>query len=308
MESRVNYTAVGLFVVVLLAALVAIFFWLSTSTNDEHYSEYVIYLREEVSGLSIQGAVRYNGVPVGHVKSITLVPSNPRLVKVMVNIKTGTPVNTSTVATLMSQGITGVDYIGLQSERVNAPPLTTRKDEQYPIIPSKPSLLMQLSEVLPEITRKVSQLSDSVSKVFDENNRLSVKKTLANLDGFTATLNKNAQTLTAVMRNLKQLTARGADASKALPGVMTELDRSLKSVQKAANTFAHVSHSAESTLDSSRLAINGVSQQLVPTTQQLLQHLNNMATNLQGITNQLQRNPSMFIRGRVPTSPGPGEK
>lgn len=308
MESRINYTAVGVFVVVLVAALLGIFFWLSARTGDQAYTEYGIYLRESVSGLNVQSMVRYNGVPVGYVKSINLVPSNPRLVKVMVNIKQGTPVNTSTIATLMSQGITGVDYIGLQSERVDAPTLMVMKGETFPIIPSKPSLLMQLSEVLPEITRKVSQLSDSVSKLFDEENQLNVKQTLANLNQFTKVLDDNSQNLTDVMGNLKNLTQQVSAASNSLPALIKQTRQSLHVADGALSSFKAASDTANRTLQSAQLTLSGLSQQVVPPTQQLLEHLNNMSVDLQTVVNQIKRNPAMFVRGRVPTPAGPGER
>src|SRR3990167_1696336 len=105
MEGKINYTAVGVFVIGLMVAGMIIFFWLELRKHDQTYDTYVVYLHEDVSGLSVDSAVRYNGVPVGFVKSIGLVPSNSQLVKVVVSIESDTPINVSTVGTLMSQGI-----------------------------------------------------------------------------------------------------------------------------------------------------------------------------------------------------------
>ena len=200
MEGKINYTAVGVFVIGLVIAGISIFFWLELRKHDQVYDTYVVYLSEDVSGLSIDSAVRYNGVPVGFVKSIGLVPSNSQLVRVVVSIESETPVNVSTVATLMSQGITGVDYLGLSSEQVDAPPLLLHPGEEYPVIPSRPSFLMQLSKVLPQLANNMSQLSNSISAVFDEKNRLAIAATLQNIQGITGTLNKRSDALMANMQ------------------------------------------------------------------------------------------------------------
>src|SRR5438874_2702089 len=99
---------VGLFVVVLTIALVIIFLWLNAIGTQKSYKTYLIYVKEDVTGLTLQSPVRYNGVPVGYVSGIELDPRNPQLVKISVKIEVGTPITTSTVATIQLQGITGV--------------------------------------------------------------------------------------------------------------------------------------------------------------------------------------------------------
>lgn len=277
MEGKINYTAVGIFVVSLIVSGMAIFFWLELRKHDQVYDTYVVYLHEDVSGLSVDGAVRYNGVPVGFVKSIGLVPSNSQLVKVVVSIERETPVNVSTVATLMSQGITGVDYLGLSSEQVDAPPLLLHPGEEYPVIPSKPSFLVQLSKVLPQLANNMSQLSNSISAVFDEKNRMAIAATLQNIQGFTKTLNlrsdalmTDAQSMLVEMRNTMKL--------------------------------------ADGTLIAGRTTMNNIGQQVLPPTLQALQKLNAIEVNLQTLTDALKRDPSVIVRGNAQVSLGPGEK
>jgi phospholipid/cholesterol/gamma-HCH transport system substrate-binding protein len=301
MEGRAKYLAVGIFIIALVCAAIAIFFWLTLRKHDQTYSTYVVYLHEEVSGLSVQSSVRYNGVPVGYVKSIGLVPSNPQLVKIMLDIEQNTPINTSTVATLMSQGITGIDYIGLQSQKVNAPPLTKHAGEDYPVIHSKPSLLMQLSEVIPEITQKVTQLSDSISTLFDKKNTDSIGATLQNVQVFTRALKDSSAQITESMASLQKILVHAQAASKGLPDLVESTTDTMKQLHSTAE-------SATNTMKAGRAAINALSQQLVPSAQQALQQLGNIEVNLQQFTSQLKRNPAMIIRGKQADMLGPGER
>ena len=53
MEPKVNYLLVGLFVVVLGAASLAVVLWLSKGDYRGVYDRYYTYMRESVSGLSV---------------------------------------------------------------------------------------------------------------------------------------------------------------------------------------------------------------------------------------------------------------
>ncbi len=115
MESKVNYTVVGIFVVLLTIAIIAAGFWLARGSQASVYHTYVTIMDESVSGLSEQAPVKFNGVSVGYVTSIALNYQNPQQVIVKMDIESGVPITTSTAATLLAQGITGITYVGLKA-------------------------------------------------------------------------------------------------------------------------------------------------------------------------------------------------
>lgn len=307
MGGKVSYTAVGAFIIGLLIAGISIFFWLQLHKHDQEYKNYAVYLHEEVSGLSVESAVRFNGVPVGYVKSIDLVPSNPQLVRVLLEIESKTPINTSTYATLVTQGITGVEYLGLKSSAVNAPPLVAAPNQPYPVIPAKPSLFMQLSEVLPQITKKISALSDNVSKVFDEGNRASLAQSLQNLKGFTQTLNANSARIDASMKSLQKVLKQSELVTQKMPAVVDQTKKTMIVLQKTAKHFDRTSEAATKAMKAGQVAVNSISQQIVPAAAITIQRLNIIESNLGTLTNTMKRNPSILIRGQQPIAPGPGE-
>ncbi|MDP2786291.1 MAG: MCE family protein, partial [Sulfurimicrobium sp.] len=62
METKVNYTIVGLFVILLFAALVAGILWLSGGAQyRKTYDTYLAYMNESVSGLNLNAPVKYRG-------------------------------------------------------------------------------------------------------------------------------------------------------------------------------------------------------------------------------------------------------
>ena len=68
MENKSHALAAGLFVVVLMALVIGLSLWLGR--DNTAYTRYELSTQERVSGLQMQAAVRYKGVPVGKVVGI----------------------------------------------------------------------------------------------------------------------------------------------------------------------------------------------------------------------------------------------
>jgi phospholipid/cholesterol/gamma-HCH transport system substrate-binding protein len=141
MEPKVNYTLVGLFVVLFTAALVGVVLWLGNGEYRTSYDRYYAYMQESVSGLSVNSPVKYRGVEVGRVKEIVLNPDNPEEVRLTMDIARGTPVKADTLAVLDTQGLTGLAIVNLTGGSRESPPLEAKPDQIYPVIKSGPSLL-----------------------------------------------------------------------------------------------------------------------------------------------------------------------
>ncbi len=201
MESKVNYTVIGLFVVLLTTALVIIVIVLSAK-HRKVYEHYLVYMNEAVIGLSVQAPVKFSGVDVGYVSKISLNPKNPQQVRLVLKIEKGTPINQSTMATLMAQGITGVTYIGLSAGAPTAPALVRRDGEQYPIIQSRPSVLVEISTALQKATEDLQIISTAFNRLFNDKNQAALSNILKNLSAaseqfpaFISTFNQAGQKL-----------------------------------------------------------------------------------------------------------------
>jgi len=297
LESKVNYTVVGLFVVLLGAALIFATFWLSNARRSQPYQTYIVIMHEAVSGLSTQAAVKFNGVQVGYIKSIALNPENPQEVRLILEIEQGTPITESTVAVLMAQGITGITYIGLKAKTARAPLLTAKPGQRYPVIPSVPSFLVQLDTVLQDVTTNLKALSKNFSGVFSQDNRLALSNTLNNIDKVTATLAKNSHQIDLSVKSASRLLHNTAVASEDFPEVIKELRSTLATVQDMTTRVAQTSDQ-----------VRNFSEQAMPSTVETLNRLRSVTVNLQQITREIARNPSVIVRGRALPPPGPGEQ
>jgi len=307
MESKVNYTVVGIFVIVLTTAFIMIVLWLSFFGHSKNYKTYLVMVREDVTGLSLEGPVRFNGVQVGYVNAIRLDAKNSRLVELELRIDSSVKITTSTYAILNAQGITGVIYVNLKASTEEAPLLVTLPGNPHPIIPSKPSFLMQLSEVLPEITKDIQRLSSNIAQVMSEKNRQAISASLQHISDFTKTLAENSENLTETLHLLHDTLSHAFIASKDMPKVMQKLNQTLSNVNILSLQATKTADSITETMQTSNIVLRNFSTQLVPNAQEALSSLNTATINVNHFIDELQRNPSMLVRGRGPIAPGPGE-
>lgn len=273
MDTNVNYTLVGAFVISLIAAIIIAIIWLSSGLSVIPYSTYMMYSQESVSGLSVDAPVEFNGVHVGSVESIELNTANLHLVKVLLKIKSSTPITKGTVATVTSRGITGVAFIALKDLGNDTNPLVAQPGEAYPVIQTAPSLFMRLDIALRRVSKNLQTVADSIHSLLDKENLQSIKNTLNHLDQFTATLADNSQKINTLLLNTTR-------ASQQLNPLLQYSTASMKTLN----------------------------DQTLPVTYKLLANLNDMTRTLKEVTIDLKQNPSILLRGTAPATLGPGEK
>ena len=160
---------VGAFVLLFGAALVGGTLWLSSGeAYRQSYQTYLVYMSESVAGLSPDATVSYRGVQVGRVRKIELAPNNGELVRLTLDIVKGTPIKQDTIAVLRTQGLTGIAHVELSGGSPSSPPLTAKPGEQYPVIPSGPSLLARLDTAVTDLLDNLNKSSSSLNAVLDD--------------------------------------------------------------------------------------------------------------------------------------------
>ncbi|HFU77402.1 MAG TPA: MCE family protein, partial [Epsilonproteobacteria bacterium] len=157
MNNRTNYTMVGVFVIVTIVLLTASIYWLMKPTDERKMNEYIVYFTESVSGLNIDSPVKYRGIPVGKVKSMEINPNNSEEIMIRISIRDKTPIKIDTVATLMSQGITGLNFIDLSKGSKEAQALLCSEENPIPVIPSAPSFFARFDDSIGTVSTQVSK-------------------------------------------------------------------------------------------------------------------------------------------------------
>ena len=144
----------------------------------------------------------------GSVTKLQLNRKDPHLVTVLMRIKSSTPITKGTVATLTSRGITGVAFIALKDMGTDPRALVTEPGQDYPVIPTSPSIFMRLDLALTKLTKNFETVADSIHALLDKGNLASIKKTLQHLDKVTGTLSKNSKKINTILTNTTNATEK----------------------------------------------------------------------------------------------------
>ena len=131
------------------------------------------------SGLHKGGAVNFDGVQIGEIKSLTL--DNPRKIVAFVMVDHSAPIRKDTIVGLEFQGLTGVAAIALVGGDASAPPVPLDVD-------GIPILTADLSE-----TQSIRDTLHNVDRMLVDN-RTTMKNALLNFETYTASLASQGDT------------------------------------------------------------------------------------------------------------------
>jgi len=292
MESRINYTLVGLFVLLLTAGLTYFVYWLGTHGGSEEYDCYRVYMSESVAGLSADASVKYMGVSVGTVEHIGINPVNPKQVELILKIRRGTPVTEDTTAQLKFFGITGLAFIELKGDGSDSP-LMKPGEGSMPVIPSKPSTLKRMDEALSLLASRSATALERIANLLSDKN----------LENFTVLLVETrflaAEMQTAIQR-FKMLIDQTSITEDRLVETAGKVKVASEQVRKMAQRLGTVYGEAGT-------AVTRDIHQSLELMNQLIMRLDMLAGETQRAVRRLEESPGDLLFRRTVPRPGPGE-
>jgi len=311
-ETKVNYTLVGAFVLGLSALLIAGVLWLASGgAFQKKYDIYLALVGESVAGLSVSAPVKYRGVDVGKVQDIRLDPANPEQVRLLFAIERGTPVKEDTEAVLKTQGLTGIAYVELDGGSAASPLLRAKAPGAYPEIRTKPSLSARLENVITRVLAKLDSTGESVNKILSDENVAAFKSTLADLSVLARTLAARKDTIdsgiASAARTFDNSARVTAQLSAELGPTLDRIGKSADAVRKMGDEAAKAASSAGNAVDSIGSDAKRFSADALPELQRLLGEMNSLTITLRRFIHETERNPRGFLFGRKPLPEGPGE-
>jgi phospholipid/cholesterol/gamma-HCH transport system substrate-binding protein len=222
----------GIFFTVGTLMFVAAMIWLTGWFKHQEARTYVMYFSESVQGLEGGSSVRYNGVPVGEVRSIQVASTDSiALVEVVVEIYTDFHLRSDMVARLDLIGITGIKLINLRiAGPGDVPQRFTMVDTPYEQIPTvKSSLetldvgLQRLVEILNEVD--VQELSEQSVTLLENLNALVGNDSVSLILHRIAVASSHIDTLAMVYTELgRNLNAMALDARQSFPDLAGNVD------------------------------------------------------------------------------------
>ncbi len=309
MEDKVNYALVGGFVLALGAALIAGVLWLAAGIGGQkRYEPYQAIINESVAGLNINAPVKYLGVDVGKVRSITIDPDHPQQVQLMFEIERGTPITEDTLAVLKTQGLTGIAYVELSGGTPDSPPLVAKGDGSIPTIGSKPSLTARLEADVATVLAGLNRTSAALTATLSPENRDALSRALTDTAALMHTLAAQQAAISAGIQSTARAAANAARASEKLGAAIDRITQSAAAVEKMADQVARTGADASFAVNAAASDVRRIGSETLPELDRLLAQLNDLAGSLRRLSEQTERNPSSLLLGAPTLPPGPGEK
>lgn len=293
MESKINYTIVGLFVVILTALLLSAAFWLTRQYGQQKYDTYYVHLSESVAGLNIDAAVKYRGVDVGSVIGIQLKANNPEMVELLLKINQNIPIKIDTTAALNFYGITGLAYIELKGIDKEAA-LLKRVNDRIPVIPSRPSTLRRIDQSL-------SQLAEKSIETLENINRLLGNKNINNIELLLFESKELVKDLRLQVAGLQTLVGNGVVMENKVAATSEKISAASISIKRMAdNIEKNTTGLSQEMTRGMRTNFNSLNQ--------LLSDLNILTESLQTTLQDIKNSPADLLFKRTQASLGPGEE
>lgn len=300
METKLSYTIVGVFVLILGIALIAGVIWLGAGMQyRKSYSDYLVYMNESVAGLNLNAPVRYKGVEVGRVKDISIAPDRQESVRLLLEIEKGIVIRENTVATLRSQGLTGLASIELSGGGQKSPILKAAGGEKYPVIRSAPSLMSRLDTSITPILTNLNASIERLNETLNAKNRADLSSILSNLSKLSEVLAKRSGDIDSGLKSASKMLASGEAASKSLPDLVARIGHAADALENMAKDASKSSIAAHG-------AIEGVDA-AIPDMRALMVQLRELSASLTRLSDEIEEHPSVLVYGKPAARLGPGE-
>jgi len=217
MYSKVNYTIVGIFVLMFGAGLIWFAFWLAKYGIHREFDTYRLYMTESVAGLSKDSVVKLRGVDIGRVSKIRIDPKNIEHVEVFLKIKRDVPIKVDMTAHTDMLGITGLLSIEIDGGNNDSENLKPTEDH-IPIIHTSPSWFSKTKDRLGGLTDDLADVSAKLKKLLNDKNIETVGKILDNGEALTSkaatSLDNINSTLEEYKISIKTINKNFEDATK----------------------------------------------------------------------------------------------
>ncbi len=301
MESRANYVATGVFVLLVLAGIAAASVWLAGAQFRTQYTLYETHVPGSVSGLDAGAPVRLNGIDVGRVARIEQDPKDPQDVILVLQIRQGMSIHADAVASLEMQGLTGGRYVEILGGTLGSPELTAVAGQRYPTIASRPSSLDAVLNGTPQLMRRLVGITERLQAALDDQNRAAIARTLASVSDLTSMLDQRSQDIARLLDDggtaLHNLAAASAILNALLDRTSAQTDRLLASANATLARTTKLANDLDNVVQTNRAGLRELTTTVPARLDALLAQATRLTESLDRVSTGLERDPSRILFG-----------
>ena len=304
METRSNHVLVGTVTLALIAGLLIFIVWLAGLSNKAT-SCFDIYFSQGVGGLNKGSSVNYQGVPVGQIEKISLMPDRPEFVWVRISVDAETPILQGTTAQINGVGFTGVSEIALEGAVKGAKALQQLGPQGCPVIPASSGGLGALLNSAPELIDRIQRLTERLTEMLSDKNQNAIADILENVDQTTKVLAERAPDLADAIGDAR-IAARNAGIAAQRVGALADSTNRLVNEQatpaaadlrKAIAAVQRTADTLDSVVAEAKPGLQNFSKSTLPEANRLVRDLRDLTDSLSQFSDRLNNDGAMGVLG-----------
>ncbi len=304
METRASHFIIGVFVLSLLGLGFAFVYWVNNSAGGANAQRYHVIFSGSVQGLGEGSSVLFNGIRVGEVDTLKIMPEDTRKVRGLISVKPTTPVRETSRAKIVQQGLAGVVALEITPGSPGSPPLRAKADEQYPTIradfASSKSLMSAAPEALGEARALIRRLNDLIAA-----NEKAVSQTITNVETFTATLSDHREDIGVIVENTRGVSERVSRMAAKLEttidkfssAVADDEDSVVAEAQQAAQSFRQLADKLDRSLGDRADDLTMSAERGIRQFELFMRDGRRLAESLDRVVRKLEENPQQLLLG-----------
>jgi phospholipid/cholesterol/gamma-HCH transport system substrate-binding protein len=296
METRSNYVLVGAVTLAMLVGLLIFTVWLAGLSNRETKC-YDIYFSEAVGGLNKGSNVTFNGVPVGQISKISLLPDRPEFIWVRIDVERETPVLQGTTAEIHGVGFTGVSEIQLTGAARGAQPISHLGPQGCPVIPSSTSGLGALLNSAPELMERIQTLTERLTELLSDKNQNAISDILENIDATTKELRRRAPELGETLAEARIAVHNAGVAAQQVSELASNTNQlvtdqgrpAVENLNKAITSVQQAADNLDAMISDARPGVQTFSKSTLPELNQTVRQMRGLAQSLQDLSDRVNQ-------------------
>ncbi|HQB10240.1 MAG TPA: MlaD family protein [bacterium] len=280
--------------------------------EDCYYSRFTDI---SVAGLTEGSSVKFQGMNIGHVSAISIDHENTEVVQIEFCLKPGVPIKEGTMAQLGNIGITGLKFLELQGGGQGKdipvggeiPSMKSGWDEitgKATVVAEKLESILNTvniaikglkKEDVESIVHNIDGISGSVNVILKENKN-DIRSIVSRVDVLLKEVNSNMSNISAITKNVKDLTSPEGSITKTLlivEDTVRELNKDYKEADvkdKIDKMFALV-ETTQKTIDTVNLTLERSKENIDTSLTEMSEGMSNFSE----FTRIIMENPSALF-------------
>jgi|EndMetStandDraft_9_1072997.scaffolds.fasta_scaffold05578_4 phospholipid/cholesterol/gamma-HCH transport system substrate-binding protein len=301
METKANHLVIGGFVLLMVGAAFAFVYWIGNFMNGGSSRQYHVVFNGSVQGLGEAAGVLFNGLRVGSVKTLSIMPEDTRKVRALIVVAQDTPVRENSRARISQQGLAGWVALEITPGTPDSPLLQAKAGETLPVIEAElggaaGSVMSAVPEALGNANALFMRLNDLVAS-----NEDLVHRTAKNIESFTGMLDQNKDDISAIIKDARGLSARFTSLAEKLEGAVDQVTSGDNSVvaqaQQAATSFRKLAEKLDKTLGDQAEGLTQQAKRSMREFESFMRDGRRMADSLDRVLQKVENNPASMIFG-----------